>query len=106
DDLGVTDVGARFPHTVAFHPTCHSLRLLRIGARPQRPVAGGEGLHLLHPPGADQCGGFGGTFAVKNADTSIAMGDDKVDVLVATGADVLTSSDTSCLKHLCRLLSR
>src|SRR4029079_564082 len=79
DDLGVTDVGARFPHTVAFHPTCHSLRLLRIGDPPQRLLAGVEGLHLVDLPGADQCCGFGGTFAVKNADTSIAMGHDKVD---------------------------
>ena len=106
DDLGVTDVGARFPHTVAFHPTCHSLRLLRIGGRPQRLLAGVEGLHLVDLPGADQCCGFGGTFAVKNADTSIAMGDDKVDALIATGAEVLTSADTSCLMHLGGLLSR
>jgi L-lactate dehydrogenase complex protein LldE len=106
DDLGVTDVGARFPHTVAFHPTCHSLRLLRIGERPLRLLAGVEGLRLVDLPGADQCCGFGGTFAVKNADTSIAMGDDKVDALVATGAEVLTSADTSCLMHLGGLLSR
>jgi len=65
DDLGVTDVGARFPHTVAFHPTCHSLRLLRIGDRPKRLLAGVEGLRLVDLPGADQCCGFGGTFAVQ-----------------------------------------
>ena len=84
------DVGARFPHAVAFHPTCHSLRLLRIGDRPQRLLSSVEGLTLVDLPGADECCGFGGTFAVKNADTSIAMGDDKVDALVATGAEVLT----------------
>ena len=106
DDLGVVDVGARFPHAVAFHPTCHSLRLLRIGDRPQRLLAAVEGLRLVDLPGADECCGFGGTFAVKNADTSIAMGDDKVDALVATGAEVLTSADTSCLMHLGGLLSR
>ena len=100
------DVGARFPHAVAFHPTCHSLRLLRIGDRPQRLLASVEGLTLVDLPGADECCGFGGTFAVKNADTSVAMGDDKVDALVATGAEVLTSADTSCLMHLGGLLSR
>jgi L-lactate dehydrogenase complex protein LldE len=106
DDLGLTDVGARFPHAVAFHPTCHSLRLLRIGDRPQRLLASVEGLRLVDLPGADQCCGFGGTFAVKNADTSVAMGGDKVDAVVASGAEVLTSADTSCLMHIGGLLSR
>jgi L-lactate dehydrogenase complex protein LldE len=106
DDLGLADVGARFPHSVAFHPTCHSLRLLRIGDRPQRLLGSVEGLRLVDLPGADQCCGFGGTFAVKNADTSVAMGDDKVDAVVGTGAEVLASADTSCLMHLGGLLSR
>jgi L-lactate dehydrogenase complex protein LldE len=106
DDLGVTDVGARFPHAVAFHPTCHSLRLLRIGDRPQRLLAAVDGLRLVDVAGADQCCGFGGTFAVKNADTSIAMGTDKVAAVEASGAEVLTSADTSCLMHIGGLLSR
>jgi L-lactate dehydrogenase complex protein LldE len=106
DDLGVTDVGARFPHAVAFHPTCHSLRLLRIGDRPQRLLGSVDGLKLVDLPGADQCCGFGGTFAVKNPDTSVAMGTDKVDAIVASGAEVLASADTSCLMHLGGLLSR
>jgi L-lactate dehydrogenase complex protein LldE len=106
DDLGITNVGARFEHTVAIHPTCHSLRLLRIGDRPQRLLADVAGLTLVDFAGADECCGFGGTFAVKNAETSVAMGSDKVDALLATGADVLTSADTSCLMHLGGLLSR
>jgi len=106
DDLGVTEVGAHFPHTVAFHPTCHSLRLLRIGDRPQRLLAAVDGLTLLDFAGTDECCGFGGTFAVKNAETSVAMGSDKVDAVLATGAEVLTSADTSCLMHLGGLLSR
>ena len=106
DDLGLTDVGARFEHSVAFHPTCHSLRLLRVGDRPQRLLGGVDGLTLVDLPGADQCCGFGGTFAVKNAETSIAMGSDKVDAIVASGAEVLASADTSCLMHLGGLLSR
>jgi L-lactate dehydrogenase complex protein LldE len=106
DDLGITDVGARFPHRVAFHPTCHSLRLLRIGDRPQRLLAAVDGLELVDLAGSDQCCGFGGTFAVKNADTSVAMGTDKADAVEASGAEVLTSADTSCLMHIGGLLSR
>ena len=106
DDLDVTSVGARFPHAVAFHPTCHSLRLLRIGDRPQRLLGAVDGLRLVDFAGADQCCGFGGTFAVKNADTSVAMGTDKVDAVIASGAEVLASADTSCLMHLGGLLSR
>jgi L-lactate dehydrogenase complex protein LldE len=104
--LGVTDVGARFPHTVAFHPTCHSVRLLGIGDRPQRLLNAVDGLTLVDLPGADECCGFGGTFAVKNVDTSVAMGQDKVAAIRSTGAEVLTSADTSCLMHLGGLMSR
>ena len=106
DTLGVTDVGARFPHTVAFHPTCHSTRLLGVGDRPTRLLAAVEGLRLVDLPHSAACCGFGGTFAVKNADTSVAMGLDKVDDVLASGAEVLTAGDTSCLMHIGGLLSR
>jgi L-lactate dehydrogenase complex protein LldE len=106
DVLGVTDVGARFPHTVAFHPTCHSTRLLGVGDRPTRLLAAVDGLTLVDLPRSEACCGFGGTFAVKNADTSVAMGLDKVDDVLASGAEVLTAGDTSCLTHIGGLLSR
>jgi L-lactate dehydrogenase complex protein LldE len=106
DELGVTDLGARFDAAVAFHPTCHSLRLLQIGDRPQRLLAAVDGLRLVDLPGADQCCGFGGTFAVKNAETSVAMGHDKLDAIAASGAEVVTAADTSCLMHIGGLLSR
>lgn len=106
DVLGVTDVGARFPHTVTFHPTCHSTRLLGVGDRPRRLLQAVEGLTLVDLPRSEACCGFGGTFAVKNADTSIAMGTDKVDDVLASGAEVLTAGDTSCLMHIGGLLSR
>jgi L-lactate dehydrogenase complex protein LldE len=106
DVAGVTDLDARFPHTVALHQTCHSLRLLRVGDRPERLLRAVEGLRLVEIPGAEECCGFGGTFAVKNADTSIAMGRDKIAAIRSTGVDVLTSADTSCLMHLGGLLSR
>ena len=106
DVLGVTDVGARFPHTVALHPTCHSTRLLGIGDRPARLLAEVEGLTLVPLPHAEACCGFGGTFAVKNADTSVAMGIDKAADVIGTGVEVLTAADTSCLMHIGGLLSR
>ena len=76
--LGVTDVGAYYPHRVTYHPTCHSLRMLRVGDRPLRLLRAVRGLDLVELPGAEQCCGFGGTFAVKNADTSTAMLADKM----------------------------
>jgi len=106
DELGLTDIGAVFPHRVAFHPTCHSVRLLEIGDRPRRLLEAVEGLELVDLAGADQCCGFGGTFAVKNADTSLAMGADKLAAVEASGAEVLTAADTSCLLHLGGMLSR
>ncbi|MFY0406450.1 (Fe-S)-binding protein [Solicola sp. PLA-1-18] len=106
DVLGVTDVGAYFPHTVTYHPTCHSLRMLGVGDRPTQLLSKVRGLRLVELPGADQCCGFGGTFAVKNADTSVAMGSDKARLVQGTGAEVLVAGDNSCLMHVGGLLSR
>lgn len=100
DVLQVTDVGAEFPHTVTYHPTCHSLRMLGVGDRPYELLRNVTGLHLRELPQYDQCCGFGGTFALKNADTSAAMGQDKIDHVIETGAEVLCISDSSCLMHL------
>lgn len=106
DVLGVIDVGAYFPHTVAYHPTCHSLRMLDVGDRPTRLLQAVRGIRLVDLPGADQCCGFGGTFAMKNADTSVAMGADKARNVSASGAEVLVAGDNSCLMHIGGLLSR
>lgn len=106
DTLGVTDVGAYFPHRVTYHPTCHSLRMLRVGDRPLRLLRAVRGIRLTELPAADECCGFGGTFAVKNADTSVAMGADKARHVRETGAEVLVAGDNSCLMHVGGLLSR
>ena len=106
DVLGVADVGGYFPHPVALHRTCHSLRLLRVGDRPERLLAAVEGLNLVELAQPAECCGFGGTFSVKNPDTSVAMGNDKVDDVLSTGAEYLASADTSCLMHIGGLLSR
>ncbi|PWR14610.1 Fe-S oxidoreductase [Micromonospora sicca] len=106
DVLGIEDVGAYYPHRVTYHPTCHSLRMLRVGDRPLRLLRRVRGLTLVELPAAEQCCGFGGTFAVKNADTSTAMMADKMRHVLATGADVCTAGDVSCLMHIGGGLSR
>src|SRR3954462_6953571 len=106
DRLEVVDVGASFPHRVTFHPTCHSLRLLEIGDRPLRLLREVQGIDLVELEGSRECCGFGGTFAVKNADTSMAMLSDKVRHVLDTRAEVCASADTSCLMHIGGALSR
>ncbi len=106
DDLGVEDVGAVFPHRVAYHPTCHSLRLLRVGDRPLRLLRAVQGIDLVELEEAQECCGFGGTFAVKNADTSMAMLSDKLRRVLDTRAEVCTAADNSCLMHIGGALSR
>jgi L-lactate dehydrogenase complex protein LldE len=106
DVLGVTDVGAYFPHRVTYHPTCHSLRLLRVGDRPLRLLEAVRGLELIELDEAESCCGFGGTFAVKNSDTSTAMLTDKMWNILGTGAEFVTAGDNSCLMHIGGGLSR
>ncbi|GAA2485368.1 MULTISPECIES: (Fe-S)-binding protein [Actinomycetes] len=106
DVLGVTDVGAWYPHTVTYHPTCHGLRSLGLGDRPRRLLEAVQGLDLVELPGAEECCGFGGTFAVKNAAVSAAMGTDKVRNAESTGAEVLCAADNSCLMHIGGTMTR
>lgn len=105
DRLGVHDVGAVFPHAVTYHPTCHSLRTLRLGDRPLSLLRAVRGIELSELPDAEQCCGFGGTFAVKNPDTSAAMATDKVRAILDTGAELCVSADSSCLMHIGATLS-
>ena len=106
DVLGVTDVGAYFPHRVTYHPTCHSLRMIRVGDRPLQLLRAVRGIDLVELPGAEECCGFGGTFAVKNPDVSIAMGSDKARNVQDTGAEVVVAGDNSCLSHIGGILGR
>lgn len=100
DVLGVTDVGAYFPHRVTYHPTCHSLRMLRVGDKPQQLLRAVEGIDLVELPSADVCCGFGGTFALKNSDVSTAMLADKMSAVISTDAEVCSAGDSSCLMHI------
>jgi L-lactate dehydrogenase complex protein LldE len=104
--LGVEDVGASFAGRVTYHPTCHSLRVTRVGEAPLRLLRNVRGLELVELPRDDECCGFGGTFSIKNADTSSAMLADKCDAVESTGADVCTALDGSCLLQIGGGLSR
>jgi L-lactate dehydrogenase complex protein LldE len=106
DVLGTDDVGATFPHRVTLHPTCHSLRLLEVGDRPRRLLSRVRGIDLVELPDARECCGFGGTFAIKNADVSIAMLSDKLRHILDTRAEVCTAADNSCLMHIGGALRR
>ena len=106
DVLGLEDVGAYFPHTVTYHPTCHSLRVAKVGDRPYRLLRAVEGLTLVDLPDAEVCCGFGGTFAMKNSETSTSMLADKVTNVMSTRAEVLVMGDYSCLMHVGGGLSR
>jgi L-lactate dehydrogenase complex protein LldE len=104
--LGVEDVGAYYPHRVTYHPTCHSLRMLHVGDAPLRLLRAVRGIDLVELPNADQCCGFGGTFAVKNADTSLAMLSDKLRCILDTRAEVCAAADNSCLMQIGGALNR
>ena len=104
--LGVENVHARYPARVTYHPTCHSLRMTKVGDAPLRLLRNVRDLELVELPNADECCGFGGTFALKNADTSSAMLDDKCDAIESTGASACTALDGSCLLQIGGGLSR
>jgi L-lactate dehydrogenase complex protein LldE len=106
DVLKVEDVGAYFPHRVTYHPTCHSMRLLRVADRPLRLLRAVDGIDLVELPDAEQCCGFGGTFSVKNSAVSTAMLEDKTAAIKATGASFCSAGDASCLLHIGGGLSR
>jgi L-lactate dehydrogenase complex protein LldE len=106
DKLKVVDVGAFYPHSVTLHPSCHSLRSLQVGDKPERLLRGVRGLTLTELPNRDTCCGFGGTFAIKNAEVSIAILSEKIQSVLSTKAEVCTALDNSCLMHIGGALSR
>jgi L-lactate dehydrogenase complex protein LldE len=98
--LGVEDVGASFPHRVTYHPSCHSLRMLHVGDAPVRLLRAVRGLDFVELPNKEQCCGFGGTFAVKNADVSVAMLAEKNGEVLKTEAEIVAALDNSCLMQI------
>ena len=104
DVLGVTDAGAQlgswFPHTVTYHPSCHGMRLLRLGSRQEDLLRTVADIDLRPLPDAEECCGFGGTFSLKNPDVSAAIAEEKIEKVTASGASLCTGGDASCLLHL------
>lgn len=106
DKLGVTDVGASFPHRVTFHDGCHGLRELNVHAAPRQLLSQVHGLELVEMTEAATCCGFGGTFAVKFPQISTAMGQVKCDSALATEAEYVVSNDPSCLMQIRGLMEK
>jgi L-lactate dehydrogenase complex protein LldE len=104
--LGVTDVGAYFPHRVTYHASCNSLRALGLREEPERLLRAVRGLDFVELPQIEQCCGFGGTFAVKNAEVSSAILADKLRAVLETRAEICCAGDNSCLMHIGGGLSR
>ena len=106
DVAGVEDVGARMDGVVTFHDGCHALRELGIKSAPRRLLANVRGLELREMMPAEECCGFGGTFAVKFAELSGAMARTKIEAIERTGAATVVSLDPSCLMQIQGALSR
>src|SRR5258708_17480869 len=104
--LGVTDLGASFPHTVTYHASCHGLRELKLRDEPLQLLRKVSGLTLVDMPRSDECCGFGGAFAVKVAGISVAMGESKAESITASGAEFVTAIDPSCLMHVQGVLGK
>ncbi len=104
--LKVEDVGARFPHRVTYHDSCHLLRELGVSEEPRALLRAVRGLELVEMKDDKLCCGFGGTFSVKFPEVSVAMGEDKVQAAAAAGAEYLVANDSGCLMHLAGLIHR
>jgi L-lactate dehydrogenase complex protein LldE len=104
--LGVTDLGARFPHRVTLHNACHTRRELGVTEEIFTLLRNVRDLDFVELPNAEECCGFGGTFSVKVPGTSLSMGCTKTENIVKTGAEVVVSADVSCLMHIGGILRR
>jgi len=110
DVLHVTSIGARFPHRVGLHASCHGLRGLRLARaselqidafnKPRQLLQLVEDLTLVELDRTDECCGFGGTFSVTEEALSVQMGKDRIDDHLKHQAEVITGTDVSCLMHL------
>jgi L-lactate dehydrogenase complex protein LldE len=106
DVLGVEDLGAHYDGTITYHDSCHLLRNLRVKAQPRKLLSKISGAEFIEMNDADRCCGFGGSFSVKYADISAAMAADKVDNIIACGADTVVGCDMGCLMNIQGMLSR
>ncbi len=100
DVLKVKFVGARFERAVAYHPSCHLMRELRVRDQPLQLLSAVNGIKLVELGNREECCGFGGMFSVKFAPISAAMLADKVERIKESGADVLVANDCGCLMQI------
>ncbi|GAK38299.1 LutA [Paenibacillus sp. TCA20] len=98
--MGIKDIGAVFPHKVTYHPSCHGSRLLGVKSEPMDLLQEVRGIDFVPLPFAEDCCGFGGTFAVKMPDISGAMVTEKAEHVVDTEAEVLVGLDMACLMNI------
>ena len=98
--LKITDLNARFPHTVTYHPSCHGTRLLGVRDEPEQLLRAVRDIRLIDLPYAEDCCGFGGTFAAKMDEISTAMVTEKVQHVRETEAEVLVGTDMGCLMNI------
>jgi L-lactate dehydrogenase complex protein LldE len=106
DILGVDDLGAQYGGKVTYHDSCHLLRSLRVREQPRRLLRKVSGAEFVELYDSDRCCGFGGSFSVKYADISAALAEDKVDKIIASGADTVVGCDMGCLMNIQGMLSR
>jgi L-lactate dehydrogenase complex protein LldE len=104
--LEVEDVGASFPHRVAYHDSCHLLRELQVETEPRRLIRAVRGVELLELGDHQLCCGFGGTFSVKFPEVSVALGEEKLRAVAASGAEYVVANDAGCLMHLAGVIHR
>lgn len=116
DQLGVQKIAGRFPHRVSIHSSCHGLRELRLGPSSEQMtprvnklrvlLESLDDIELMPITRVDECCGFGGTFAVTERETSVAMGVDRVQDHISAGSEVMVAGDMSCLMHMQGLIRR
>lgn len=106
DELHLSNIGSEFNGSVTYHDSCHLARGLHINSQPRTLLHHIKGLEFIEMKDSDTCCGFGGTFAIKYPDISTAMVDDKIENILATGAEVVTGCDISCLMNIQGRLSR
>ena len=104
--MKVENVGASFPHRVAYHDSCHLLRELGIESEPRKLIKAVKGLDLVDLQDNKVCCGFGGTFSVKFPEVSVAMARDKLRAAADAGAEYLVANDAGCLMHLASYIHR
>lgn len=98
--LRVTAVGARFPHRVAYHASCHLLRALDLRDEPKQLLQAVEGLELVPLADEETCCGFGGVFSVIYPEVSGAMMRAKVKNIQASGAEYVVAGEPGCLMNI------